>query len=73
MPEVKHAYRAVGAHRGEHVAASTCSAECNVVDFFVVGDQLRFDVSGHLSPTKDLSSLKHKHQSIIKTSSGPNR
>ena len=45
MPEVEHSNGAVGADGREHVAAASASAEGDIVDFFVVSNELSADVS----------------------------
>ena len=57
VAQVEHAHRAVSAHRGEDVAATTRTAKRDVVDLFVVRDQLRLDVAGHLGAAKYLIRL----------------
>ena len=68
VAQVEHAHRAVGAHRREHVATATGAAKRDVVDFFVVRDQLGLHVAAHLrlGATDCLASLSSFTRHVIK-------
>lgn len=46
MTQVKHSHGPVSSDRGEHIATATSAGKRYVVDFLVVGNELRFDVTG---------------------------
>lgn len=47
MAEVEHSHRAVSTHRGKHVPATSSSAERNVIDLFVMGNELGLHMARH--------------------------
>lgn len=47
MTEVKHSHGAISTHRRKHVSATPSPAKRDVIDLFVMGDQLGLHVARH--------------------------
>lgn len=45
MTQIEHPDGSVSTDRCEHISATACSRKCNVVNLFVVSNQLRLDVT----------------------------